>query len=201
MSVIDMNARLTERAKPGSQSVPPRVVLEVPAKAEPQQTLVGPDIPNMTDEELIAFTGQVEAEKAAVAQMLGDLVNAGKRELERRILERREKNPAARAIPHAKYEVELEEQFSSYTFDLTLLEKVGAQLPDDERAKIIKHVAERVEIIPAHVEAGNVGSIKSLRDKYAGTEVGDLLAQSISRVKTGEKLIFKPREMPKKAVR
>jgi hypothetical protein len=148
----------------------------------------------MTDEELINIVASAEEERRHMVAMLGDIAKAGKTELERRIKERRVANPTAKAIPHAQFKIELEEEFSPYTCDVELLAQAKVLLPDDEGAKILKHVSEQVTIVPAHDEPGSIASIKSLRDRYAGTAVGELLEQAIRRERTGERLLFELRK-------
>lgn len=209
--MIDLNARRQARAskEPMPFNEAAEAVLALPQTApEPvvtpdnAQELIGPNLGEMSDAEVAEWTGRIGEELEHVTQMLSALYQSGKNEIERRIRERQKTNPAARAIPHPTFEIEMVDEFAPYRSDVEKLARAATMLSEDEAAKLVKHVKERVEVIPAHTVAGNVASIKALANKYAGTEVGELLASAITRDKTGEKLLFKRRPVPtKKAVR
>lgn len=115
-----------------------------------------------------------------------------KLEIERRLNER-----DARALAHPQFEkIELEEQFTPYVADTTALNDAAILLReaghDDEAAKVIKYVRERVDIIPAHYEHGNPRSIHAIIDKYGGA-IGECLKRGLTRTSLGTKLVIKRR--------
>lgn len=151
----------------------------------------------MSESEIIEVVAQVQEEKRNVVEYLGAYEKAGLTELERRIRERREKNPAARAIPHPAFDVELVDEFTPYRANIAVLREAAASgmLAEDEVAKLYRHVPESVSVVAAHDEPGNVTSILALAKKYAGTPVGDTLSSAITRTRTGEKQVFRPRKV------
>lgn len=178
------------------------------------------DLPAMPDDRIVSFIEAMSDE----ADVIGDYRAAALRELERRIRDRRATNPQARAIPHPAYEIELVDEYTPYRAHVGTLVAAQTLLPEDEAAKIVspvrgkivvtlpiesdvgeatalaKRFGGHVEVTPAGFVAGNVASIIALAKKYAGTAVGALLTQAISRDHTGEKLIFRRRKAAMKAV-
>ncbi len=146
----------------------------------------GVDLATASDDRIIALVQMAEDELSRVKDQFTQFIAAGKNELERRMTER-----GATAIPSQTHEVALIPQWSAYRYDLALLADAARNLPEDEAAKIIRHVPE--QIIPAHDEPGAAVSISALARKYAGSEVGVVLAQAQQRDSLGAKLVLKER--------
>jgi hypothetical protein len=143
-----------------------------------------------TDDALVAYIVEMQEERTRVVELLDSWIGAAKREIEMRLQQR-----GARALPHKDVEIELEEEFTKWSFDLDALRAAAALLPDDERVKILHHIPEQTYTVTAHDEAGNPRSIAALQRKYGvGNPVGDALARAMKRTKVGEHLIFKPRK-------
>ena len=146
----------------------------------------GVDLATASDDRIIALVQMAEDELSRVKDQFTQFIAAGKNELEKRMTER-----GATAIPSQTHEVKLEPQWSAYRYDLDLLKDAAKNLPEEEAAKIIRHIPAR--IIPAHDEPGAAVSITALAQKYAGSEVGITLAQAQQRDSLGVKLILKER--------
>ena len=146
----------------------------------------GVDLATASDDRIIALVQMAEDELARVKDQFAAFISAGKNELEKRMIER-----GATAIPSTTHEVTLVPQWSAYRYDLDLLKDAARNLPEDEAAKIIRHIPE--QIIPAHDEPGAAVSISALAKKYAGSEVGITLAQAQQRDSLGVKLVLKER--------
>ena len=146
----------------------------------------GVDLAAASDDRIIALVQMAEDELSRVKDQFTQFIAAGKNELEKRMTER-----GATAIPSQTHEVKLEPQWSAYRYDLDLLKDAAKNLPEEEAAKIIRHIPE--QIIPAHDEPGAAVSISALAKKYAGSEVGITLAQAQQRDSLGEKLVLKER--------
>jgi hypothetical protein len=148
----------------------------------------------MSEDQLVAWTASAIAEREHVSTVLGDYINAGKQEIERRL-----KENGGRAIAHpAAEKIELEEQFAQYVWDMEALRAAARWLrergKDVQAAKIIKHVEEQTTIQPAHDEPGAPVSVNALLREYGETsDLGKLLKKAMTRDKTGERLIFKIR--------
>lgn len=173
-------------------------------------------LPALSDERVVQFIEYADEQ----VQLFGDYRRAALSELEHRIRERRKTAPEARAIPHRTYEITLAEEFTPYRADVPKLREAQPLLPEDEAQKLLVAVPGsvvitlpaqsadgiaraqqfaharngHVEVIVPRDEPGNVSSILALAKKYAGTGVGMLLKAAITRDRTGEKLIFKPRK-------
>ena len=146
----------------------------------------GVDLAAASDDRIIDLVQMAEDELARVRDQFAAFISAGKNELEKRMIER-----GATAIPSTTHEVTLVPQWSAYRYDLDLLKDAARNLPEDEAAKIIRHIPEQV--IPAHDEPGAAVSITALAKKYAGSEVGVVLAQAQQRDSLGAKLVLKER--------
>ena len=151
-----------------------------------QPIIGGIDIPSASDDRIIELVQMAEDELARVKDQFTSFIAAGKNELEKRLTER-----GATAIPSTTHEVTLVPQWSPYRYDLALLKDAARNLPEEEAAKIIRHIPEQV--IPAHDEPGAAVSITALAKKYAGSEVGVVLAQAQQRDSLGVKLVMKER--------
>ena len=151
-----------------------------------QPIIGGIDLPSASDDRIIELIQMAEDELARVKDQFTSFIAAGKNELEKRLTER-----GATAIPSTTHEVTLVPQWSAYRYDLELLKDAAKNLPEEEAAKIIRHVPEQV--IPAHDEPGAAVSISALARKYAGSEIGITLAEAQQRDSLGVKLVMKER--------
>jgi hypothetical protein len=177
----------------------PAVVCASEASANPEVRVI--DLATMSDSLLIEDLGELQDEyRTTLAQVLATYVEplkslyvpqiaARKEEIERRIKAARETNPAARALPHRGYRVELKPIFGDAIKDVKAAKEAQALLPEDEAKKLVRHVP--AEIIPAYDELGNVNSISALKRKYPkDTEVGELLERAYHKPQIGEQLDF-----------
>jgi hypothetical protein len=175
--------------KPGFESALANIEA-TQSPAIPQGELVEPDIADLTDDELVARRAQIAEELAHVKELLGGFLLGCEMEIERRI-----RASGGRAMPHPKYEIELVEEFGPYVYDFDLLNAAAKLLPNNERAKVVKHVPEWTETHAAHDEVGAAVSISALIRKYGEiSEVGILLRDAMKREKTGERLKIKERK-------
>ena len=147
----------------------------------------GIDLPSASDDRIIELVQMAEDELARIKDQFSSFITAGKNELEKRLTER-----GATAIPSTTHEITLVPQWSAYRYDLELLKDAARNLPEEEAAKIIRHIPEQV--IPAHDEPGAAVSISALAKKYAGSEVGITLAEAQQRDSLGVKVVVKPRK-------
>jgi hypothetical protein len=148
------------------------------------------ELPNLPDDLLCEYRGAV-AEQRDDLKLIEHAIDI---EIERRLRERN-----ARELPHAKFaKIALEDQWSPYVanFDdlhaaVRMLKELGR---DEDAAKVVKHVAELVTVIPAHYEYGNPVSIAALIRKYGDeSEIGKLLTSGLTRTHLGTKLLVKPK--------
>ena len=146
----------------------------------------GVDLATASDDRIIALVQMAEDELARIKDQFSSFITAGKNELEKRLTER-----GATAIPSTTHEITLVPQWSAYRYDLELLKDAARNLPEEEAAKIIRHIPEQV--IPAHDEPGAAVSISALAKKYAGSEIGITLAEAQQRDSLGVKLVMKER--------
>ena len=146
----------------------------------------GVDLATASDDRIIDLVQMAEDELSRVKDQFTQFITAGKNELEKRMTER-----GATAIPSTTHEVTLVPQWSAYRYDLDLLKDAARNLPEEEAAKIIRHIPEQV--IPAHDEPGAAVSITALAKKYAGSEIGITLAEAQQRDSLGVKLVMKER--------
>jgi len=148
--------------------------------------IVAPEFKTMVDEDLMLCIDSLAEQRRLVADYFKAIEAEGKAEIQRRIEER-----GATAIPSKDFECKLEDEWSAYAYDTSLLEKARTMLPDDEAVKVCKFVPERTEIIPARTEPGNARSITALREKYAGSPVAEVLSQAMTRSHLGKKVVIK----------
>ncbi len=151
------------------------------------------DIRSASDDRVVELLAMAQDELARVKSDFDGFIQSAKNELERRMIER-----GASAIPSQTHEITLEPEWSAYRYDLEKLRDAARNLPPEEAAKILKHVPEVV--IPAHDEPGPAVSISALAKKYAGSEVGVILAQAQQRDPLGVKVTVKPRKPALKSV-
>jgi hypothetical protein len=154
-----------------------------------QGELVEDEFATLSDAALLTRRANLAEELAHVKELLGGFIAACDLEIERRI-----RASGGRAMAHPAYKkIEIEEEFGPYSFDRDLLNEAALLLPDDERAKVIRHVPEQVQVIAAHDEPGNPVSIAALIRKYGSeSEVGSLLSRAMRRQKIGERLSIVP---------
>lgn len=110
---------------------------------------------------------------------------------------RRMKECGARGLLSLTHEVGLEAQWTPWAYNIEALEAAAKMLPDNEAAKVIKHVAEDIIVIPAHLEAGDANSITAIVKRYAGSPVAAAIDAARARSPLDDKLIFKLRPRPK----
>lgn len=152
------------------------------------------DIRSASDDRVIDLLAMAEEELARVKSDFGSFIQAAKNELERRMVER-----GASAIPSLTHEIRLEPEWSQYRYDIEKLRDAARNLPEEEAAKILRHVPEQV--IPAHDEPGPAVSISALAKKYAGSEIGITLAEAQQRDSLGFKVVVKARKPVLKAAK
>jgi hypothetical protein len=144
------------------------------------------DLTTMEADTVAAFREMVRDMKAEVSAQFATIAGRCDNELIARI-----KRDGGRAIPSFEFEkIELEDEWSAYAYDKEKLAKAAALLPPAEAAKVLVHIPEVV--VPAKTVPGNTAAIIALIRKYGEqSEVGGLLAGSMSRSKLGEKLVVK----------
>lgn len=149
------------------------------------------ELPALSDQMLGDYLGAIADER----ETLDEVEHGIKLELRRRAAER-----GGREIMHPRFEkLGLEDQFTSWVYDIDLLRKAQKLLldngKDEEAAKILRHVPENVTVIAAYDEAGNSTSIDSIIRRFGeDSEVGKLLVAARSRSKLEDKLVIKPRK-------
>lgn len=148
------------------------------------------DLPTLPDGMLGDYRAAV-LEHAAEFKAIAHRIDA---EFERRLRER-----GAREIAHPKFDkIALEDQWSAYTADYPALLEAQRLLKaagkDEDAAKIVKHIAEQVTVVEAHLEYGAAVSIAALIRKYGDeSEIGQLLLRGLSRTALGSKIVVKPK--------
>ena len=143
----------------------------------------------LNDGDLLDHIDNLRVERDRARDYMNGIVREAEFEAERRLLAR-----GAMQIPHPDFEVGLEPQFGAYAFNLEQLAEAKKLLPDDEGAKILKLVPERVTVIAEHLEPGPAVSISALARKYKGSIAGDLLASAMTRPSLGTKFFFRRRK-------
>jgi hypothetical protein len=128
------------------------------------------------------------------------LENALTIEIERRLKERRTDPDSKVALPHPELVIELEPQFGSYMFDIDRLRDAAAMLCPEEAKKLVKYTPAHTDPVPEKWEPGATASIKAIRDKYPGSDVAKLIADSMDRPRFGDRLTIKLREVTPKNV-
>ena len=107
----------------------------------------------------------------------------------------------ARSVPHKLYDVLIEPEYVADPPDFDALREAQKHLPDDEAAKVIRHVPEfSPDPIPAYDEPGLAVSIAALRRKYAGTIVDELREKGLRKRQVGTKFVFRRRKNAAKNV-
>ncbi len=165
------------------------------ATGEVQTAKQMPQFAQLADQALIGLCASLEYDREKLNAAIDEQLTPARREIETRLRQRRAENPESTgviAIPHPMIRVELEPQYGPHAWDIPKLERAAAQLPDEERVKIVRRIPEQVTIVPAHVEAGHPASIKAAIKKYAGTEVADLLEGASQRPRLEDKLTIAP---------
>lgn len=166
--------------------------------AEPQT----PDYDSLSIEVLADLLVQTREENQGFKEDFESFM-APRRESERYlhdILAAKMAESGGKLAPHSRYTIEREEIFSAYAFDIARLKEVAAKLPDDQRAKLIKHTPERQVVVPESWEPGAAVLFTALVKKYAGTQTETDLKSCFSRAKLGDKLKIKPRADALKSV-
>lgn len=150
------------------------------------------ELPALSDDLLCEYRGAVAEQREDLKQ----IEHAIDLEIERRLRDRK-----ARELPHPKFDkIALEEQFSPYTADFAALNEAQRVLKalgkDEDAAKVVKHVPERINVIAAHDEYGAPVSIAALIRQYgAESRIGELLIRGLSRVSLGTRLVVKPKRV------
>lgn len=164
--------------------------------------LAGLDVAKLSDAELPMLRSMLLDDIAEYKDPRVLLIAQCEAVMRKRMLER-----GAHALPSSTHIVALEDQYTPYAYDLEGLKKAAAMLPDDEAAKVVKHVPELTTTVPAHDEPGMTVSIAALIKKYGvdddgnpTSDVGKALAASMKRDPLDPKLVVKPRPQPMKRV-
>jgi hypothetical protein len=144
------------------------------------------DLTKMDADTVAAFREMVRDMKAEVSAQFATIAGRCDAELIARI-----KRDGGRAIPSFEFEkIVLEDEYSAYAYDKDKLAKAAALLPPAEAKKVLVEIPE--VIVPARTVPGNTATITAMIRKYGEqSEVGKLLAGSMSRSKLGEKLVVK----------
>lgn len=146
-------------------------------------------LPELSDETLVLYRQAVIEHKRMLLEELSERQRAIEAEIHARI----ERNGGSALLVPAQdcvVKCALEDQYTAYAYDVPQLREVAKLLPPSEAAKIVKHVAEQVTVVPAHDEPGNPRSITALIKQYGPhSGVGKLLAACMQRSKVGTKLV------------
>jgi len=163
-------------------------VLESAVVPQADVVAVMPADERLSDEAVMQNLDMALEAKAEAVQVIDAQISRWRNEILRRLRER-----GARALPHPDYECERKDEYSSWDYDIPTLQEAAPLLNDEERAKILKWIDERITVDPAHWEPGHPKSIQALIDKYSGTKVAHLLEKARQRKFIREVLVFKRR--------